>query len=641
MASKKQICAFDNEKDYLAGKDWMLIFLRQEFEDASKHEDPESVAEEIQYVLDLVIESDYNDNTDWTEIWDYIKKINEETYIYQKAPDPITWGIWRMNQHQTINFGYKDGYIDSAQILPGGNIKVHSYKKIPPKIVWDLTEVIQKGQKFYISCARVDEIEQVCSVPSLPDKLDVVETGKRILDSKRAADEWQRKTNPKRIESIKEFVSQDNNIIANSPILFISESQAVKIKNNKLEIDFSQFLIKDSSNKLTIWKDYKKNVINREVVLDESNIQDLRPIWLIDGQHRVRGLSRSKDGHYLSIPIIIFPSSFGLPMAAKIFAEINTLQESLRPLHKLFMQHRFKIVSPVRTRNFEEWRSSPNTKHQSRANSLSYELIAKLASTEGSALKDKVKLLDQNDLDYYVKADQWVNFTRTWFLTGPYSTFAIEESDIYEEVNNYFLAFIETVNHKGWSDKKPRWPDQSRNKSLLQKSTHFKVLLDIYPEIHHSIIPNGKIRSIKEFKVQLAPFKWVDWTNKDLNKAFGGGGEKGRSNLFIWMSDALSEISHPKDKVMSKTIKSKNGQGIFAPPAKSTITIEGQWPKKSGDYVCFKSERPINARRRPTWIVIDNKNENWNNIKISAEGDATLYYDKEFDKLKYCLIPLK
>jgi DGQHR domain-containing protein len=635
MGTKKQVYYFENENDYIAGKDWMLNFLNEELSDASKHEDPELVAEEIQTILDLVNESNTKDDSDWAEIWDYIKKINEETYTYQKSPDPITWGIWRMNEYQTLDFGYKVGYIESAHILPGGNIKIHNYKNIPPKIVWNLTEINQKGQKFYIASASVDEIEQVCSVPSMPDKLDAIESGKRILDSSRSPDEWQRKTNPKRIESIKEFVGQNNNIIANSPILFVRESSAVSIKNNKIEIDFSKFLIKETNKKITIWKDYKKKIVDRDIDIQESNIQDLRPIWLIDGQHRVRGLSRSKDGYNLAIPIIIFPPTFGLPMAAKIFAEINTLQESLRPLHKLFMQHRFKIVSPIRTRNFEAWRGSPETKSQSRANSLSYELIAKLASTDGSALKNKVKLLDQNDDDYYVKADQWVNFTRSWFLTGPYANFKIDEEDIYQEVNNYFLAFIDTVNHKGWPDKKGRWPDQTRNKSLLQRSTHFKVLLDIFPEVHHSLNPSGKIRSVKEFKIQLAPFKWVDWTNKDLIKAFGGGGEKGRSNLNIWMSDALGENSHPKDKVMSKSIKSKRGQGILAPPAKPSIEIHNKWPKKAGESIRFKSERPINARRRPTWTVIDNKNENWNNVKINAEGEGILFYDKEFDKIKF------
>lgn len=637
---------FQNQRDLKKAKEWMVDFLNSELKDSHKHDDPETVREEIENALQLIQNQDKKNTSAWSEIWEILVKTNEETYHHQKNPDPIYWGIWRIGQKQKLNFGYHPKSIESVEIVPGGGMKIHTYKSIPPIIQWKLTKVEQKGMVFYISSARIHEIEQVSSVPSLPEIISPKDAGMRILDSNLAPNEWQRRPNPKRIESIKEFVEIDNNLIANSPILYVKESPAVEIENDILSINFNLFLqMSEETNdgaKTNKWRDFISSETHSS---DDSNLIDLRPIWLIDGQHRVRGLSRSQQGGELTIPIIIFPPAFGLPMAAKIFAEINTLQESLKPLHKLFMQHRFKIASPISNRNFEEWENTSKFNKDSRANHLCYELIAKLASRKESALFGKAKLLDQNQEDFYVKADQWVNFSRSWFLNGPYDTITQwpknREEDIFQEVNNYFSAFILTVNHSGWKDKKERWTDTQRNKSLLQSSTHFKVLIDLFSEVHPRIKRSGKIITKDEFMKILVPFKWVDWTSKDLKAAFGGGGEKGRTSLFIWMSDALkSKVSHPLKDVMSKTIRSEAGKGILAPPAKSTIEYKGTWPNKNKS-IKLSSPRPINARRKPDWIVMDNHGETYDVLKILSNGEAELPYFDGIDKLKYLNISIQ
>ena len=48
-----------------------------------------------------------------------------------------------------------------------------------------------------------------------------------------------------------------------------------------------------------------------------------------------------------------------------------------------------------------------------------------------------------------------------------------------------------------------------------------------------------RIISKEDFIKVLNVFKWVDWTNRDLKKVFGGGGEKPRRSLEAWMSDAI------------------------------------------------------------------------------------------------------
>ena len=115
---------------------------------------------------------------------------------------------------------------------------------------------------------------------------------------------------------------------------------------------------------------------------------------------------------------------------------------------------------------------------------------------------------------------------------------------------------------------------------------------------------------------------------------YGGGGEKGRTSLFIWMYDALkTRESHSLRSVMSDRIRSEAGKGILAPPQKSEIIIKGDWPTKTKS-VYFKSERPLNARRKPSWMIMDDKGETYNFLKIKSNEECELQYDQRMDKIK-------
>ena len=137
---------------------------------------------------------------------------------------------------------------------------------------------------------------------------------------------------------ISDFIDLPGNIVANSALLFSPPGEDSINTNSDgiVTIDFSKFL-KGSKFFIGSYMD--------QWMEDESSelSADLRPMWLIDGQHRTRGLSQSEIGSQMEIPIILFTDEFSLNQSAKVFAEINTLQKPLAPLHTLFMQHRFKI----------------------------------------------------------------------------------------------------------------------------------------------------------------------------------------------------------------------------------------------------------------------------------------------------------
>ena len=553
----------------------------------------------------------------------------------------IIWHEWKANQRQYFYKGYKKGHFNYSFIEKGAKEQVSVYDTPPPIVRWELKEIEQKGQVFYIAKAKVNEIAQSSSVPALPPILGIVETADRILNKNRKSQEWQREIDPQRVRKIASFIEGANNIIANTPLLYIHDSNSVKIvgeKTKELVIDFSSFLMKQTSGEFA-GKYIDRELLEKKDEFGNDIYVDHRPFWIIDGQHRVRGINLSDENQELEIPIIVFPKGFEMSNTAKVFAEINTLQKKLNPLHELYMQHRFSIDHVVDKRNFRPYESIPPEqalsegwiKHwvDSRANHLAYEVLAMLAKK--GPLKDRVQFLPQNEEkdSIYVGADIWLNYARTLFSDGCYKYKRGQTEDyinnptneekkarhielFYEELNNYFKAWVSTCNHGEFQDREPRWLEEGRNgKALIQKKTHFVILIELYDLIRGYAFRykkknrlSGIIKEV-EFMEILKPFKWLDWKDPRVSDTFPGSGERGRRSLEVWMADAIiNGVQISEKRIMNDKDKSLPGQGLLAELGRPSLEIISKidWPTKKSP-VKFQSTRPWNARYESIWRV--------------------------------------
>ena len=528
------------------------------------------------------------------------------------------WGQWELDSPQVNHLGYTR-FLLETRIPRGGGTSAHYYSQPPPAIDWSLTPIVQKSVRFFIGKARVDEIDAVCSVPQLPAEVDSSEAGLRVLDRGRGDKEWQRRIEARRVLAIRGFIGDKGNIIANSAILYAPPHPAVaQSRNGRLRVAPSRFLRREQGQ----WSDHQGKT-------------DLRPIWLIDGQHRVRGLAQSEEGINLEIPIIVFPPGFSLGQSAKIFAEINTLQKKLSPLHTLFMQHRFGIPSPVAKRDFTRPYSDKNTRGvESRANHLAYQCAAYLTSHPDGPMEGRIRILDQNAPRFtIVQASQWVDFSRDWYLPGgiyePSSQ--LPEDSIHTEVENFFSALISTCNHDEWDDGLPRWSPTAKNKGLLQRHGPSQALLRLYPTVWmkasqgtaHS--PFSKERFLRVMR----PLKWVDWLDERLLPLFGASGERPRTALRIWMENAVEHgTQYPLEQVMTDSLHSQPGRGMLASPGDSEVKVIGgqQWPEECKP-VYVRSIQPVNTLSGSRWTIIDSAGVNRspeNPILFAKDGHSDL-----------------
>lgn len=589
-------------------------------------EEVEDLEGELADRLTVIEDGGERQSHEWyDELWD--RFIFAATGVWPSEADeawapPFEWRQWELEEAQVLTFGYSPQLVQTL-IPKGGGSAVHSYSKPPKSVTWRLMPIDQKGVTFFVGKAKVAEIDAVCSVPQLPAEIDSEEAGLRVLNPKRGDREWQRRVEARRVLSIKNFIDGSDNIIANAAILYAPKHKAIETKDNgTITVDFERFLHKG----LGRWSDHHEKT-------------DLRPIWLIDGQHRTRGLAQSKEGVELEIPIILFPPEFSLGQSAKIFAEINTLQKKLTALHTLFMQHRFHIPSPVAKRDFSKpWDAKKSGTWESRANHLSYECAAYLTSNPDGPLRGRIRMLDQNAPKIpIIQASQWVDFSRFWYLEGQmYGPDSGEsQDDMNQEVENFFRAIVATCNHDGWTDGRPRWSLGGKNKGLIQRQGPAQALLKLYPTVWakakegtRGVIPE------KRFLEVLKPLKWVDWLDTRLGAPFGGSGERPRTALRIWMEAAVQHGKcYPQEQVMADNLHSQPGRGMLSSPGDGTIKIEGtnKWPTP-GKPVQLVAVQPANTLSGSKWTMFDSngRNRSQDNPTVFAKnGAAELTLDYE------------
>ena len=255
------------------------------------------------------------------------------------------WGLERTRRRRTntqrrSNRKYRDISLKPVSIYPS---------HLPDEPARDTTLEIKRGHTRELQALCWQESKEIDAVSMVPaiEPMDNAQEGARwIFNADTLTETWQRKLDENRVRSIANFAqTSENNSIVNSIILFIPPgADGVNLDEsvNELSFDFEEFLTKIDRQDRNEYRDYTLEV-------EGTPDKDHRPIWLLDGQHRTRGLAISERGSDLMLPIIILqggdgPHDFSLADAAKLFTEINTLNKTLNKEMQYMLGQRFSIT---------------------------------------------------------------------------------------------------------------------------------------------------------------------------------------------------------------------------------------------------------------------------------------------------------
>tara|TARA_B100002052_G_scaffold298516_1_gene332250 strand:- start:4168 stop:6261 length:2094 start_codon:yes stop_codon:yes gene_type:complete len=581
------------------------------------------------------------DELDVREAWDAVIGCYDRIYHWKEWIDEDSHVIFPIGHPKRVNkkgpynpeeyLGYSKNLFSSILLKEKSLIK-HVYDSPPPEIEWTLTEIKQGGKRALIGDAIVNEINAVSSVPWIDPGMKSEDFASKVSDPRILKDEWQRVVDIDRIEEIAWFANQPDNSMFNPVTLFVDlenpNVSLTKIKRRhagkdrfKLNINFD-FLSTSHHNKTLT--DY--------VVKPKE--RDLRPLWIVDGQHRVRGYSKSWVGFEHRIPIVVLTSTEsddGRRDVAKIFTEINTLAEPVKEEHQLFLMYRFGIKKG----RLDDWTIEPGSEtksylgnpnnSRSRINRRTYELALHLSKTKVSALNDSIHFSSlKTKSNTVINIKTWMKSVRTWFQTG--NIYGESRTDDFssEEVNNFFLAFAEAANgtdwpcstKSKWGDKLNRWnipTFQGGEKPLVQQAP-FQSLLLFYPEFVRELekqdtsLENRKKAITKDqFKKSLesTSIPEIDWRSGLLEEKLGGRNNSNFSHLKNFMITAVKQkAKYGRKEVMSADEKSQPGKGILAPPARRKInfgTGSPNWPRSSP--VILEMNKPHHSNK-PSWDAV-------------------------------------
>lgn len=185
----------------------------------------------------------------------------------------------------------------------------------------------------YLSAA---ELESVAAVPSFTEQSQNFEIANNILGD--PVKDWQRPPITAKIDAIKTRFSQTAEIMPNPVLLAVSNTSLVSV---------SQQVLNGQSTEVF------------EIDVTVPNAGSPKPLWILDGQHRVLGLAKSaRSGN--AVPLVLLHNdtinAYAPKQFAKIFAEVTTLATPLQQVHGEWLQFAFKLGA-YSTESTADWKA--------------------------------------------------------------------------------------------------------------------------------------------------------------------------------------------------------------------------------------------------------------------------------------------
>ena len=582
---------FDNEDDFnlflQAVYNKSTNFPKDKWSDPDSHDTIHETMDDIQTTLSKLHREGFKSKCQTCFM------VNDKLKSYAKKPSDLDWGWWR-DEAQRIDLRHDDGtwvgndspYLIRTILHLGAGIIKHDYSARPEPIELSVSTFEQNGVKAYMGVANAGVLDSICSVPWMQADMLSKDFADKILNRQMDINKWQRVINHKRVDSIRNFAEQEDKNLFNPVLLYVDKKDVKEYEDENggttVEVPFD-FL----EHFYGSYTDY--------FPLPEE--RDQRPIWIIDGQHRIRGFGSSKRGSRMPIPYVLLVGDGSADTVASIallFTQINTKSEPLDDLHKIYLNYQFGIETPTddfsikRDKNGKEitgHSSLPKPTKRGRPSRRAYELALFLAAHPESPILDCVifqKPPGKNPSNKNVtNSKNFLSHTTSWFKNSIYKKEKLDEiCNI--EVLNFFKAFKSQCD--SWPNRPTLWHvGRANNKSFLQQMGPFPTLLHTHKFCVESLVEKNpdidRPISQKQFKKLLEPIQWVDWNSSILKKSSLSGRKNDNiKHLNLWIQTAIKKgVSYDHTQTLSSELTSTPGKGLLALPSANK-------PKKiSGD----------------------------------------------------------
>jgi hypothetical protein len=198
---------------------------------------------------------------------------------------------------------------------------------------------IEKGGKsfsYYLGAGEAVDLQKVAEAPSFQDRTPHREIVDEIL--KPPSTHWQRPLIENKVDEISLRFEDEQEIMPNPILLAVNPDSKIFVQ---------QYITPNGATSL---------LYEIEINIPDAP-QNGKPLWIIDGQHRLAGLAKTKRGTNI-LPFVLLHSDTGTyhsSLLAKIFAQVTTQATALESVHKAWMQFVFEL-DPFK-KDSADWRS--------------------------------------------------------------------------------------------------------------------------------------------------------------------------------------------------------------------------------------------------------------------------------------------
>ena len=193
-----------------------------------------------------------------------------------------------------------------------------------------LEKIVASGQSsfpIFIGFLAAKEILEVAEAPSFTKATTNQQIASNILTP--PIKDWQRPLNDDRVVEISYLFNNSGEFMPNPVLLcenVISGSPQINISRQNAAGNIPTM----------VW----------EVNINAPIAGQEKPLWILDGQHRINGLAKSAQGDN-PLPVVLLLNRGGNyysgPLLAKIFAQVTTSATKLDELHNEWLTYAFKL----------------------------------------------------------------------------------------------------------------------------------------------------------------------------------------------------------------------------------------------------------------------------------------------------------
>ena len=663
---------FKDKKDFDVFHSWTLRKA------TSRANDGFNIIEFYERFGRVAIDSTETENYDF---WSFFHIRLAETYSRSRTVDKIRrqypWGVWRLA---------KDGIINHAPALRNGSTYraaegLYQYHQYPSsadpdnnnpspeeeqsgpiddwEIRWDLSIAEQDAKQIFVGVARIGEIDAVSSVPHLPTTINGRD-GTTLLSGWATTDgigmeHWQRQPDPNRILAIQNFMDTDaSNYMLNAIMLYIPQGAAgitiVENENNTATIRIrpSEFLV-PLDDRFT----------DLRIDDETGEVTDFRPLWIVDGQHRTRGMALSQRGHEMAVPVIVLYESeqgHGLTDVAKLFTEINTLADALNEELSHYLAYKFKIMGykkmaydlPSDEMNEDERRLRIQNRE-------SYRLACDLNQSE--TFRNGICLIPGKNAVTRITLKKWQEEARKWFnANGIFGDVDMPYVEKYSIIENIFKAWDTTLNYHVEGEGRdlfenaqgiPRWRvDFGSDHSIIEQPNIVRnIIVQNISWLVQYCEHLGMEKTEDAFTQILAPIRPVDWRDLRAEHCFVKGGEPPATWVRNWIRCAIvNNGNYSIQQINSEEIDDANNQGAGLYSRPSTPTIDCNANELLTTITVTWDSKNVHKFEKPTMRLSDNVNPNSISTTFesrfpSVENDFELIPSKLVFEIEDAYIP--